>query len=222
MNACQGEFGANATAAHFKLNTTNCTHSSPSSKFPDRSPVSSLYHDSFTLLTHGYLLDRFNLTEILNQELSIGPLDISLADIDWPDSIQDKISDLNSALLALFSFFVLGVGFSGLSMLACIPAFFLGDKKIILFMNTALASLAAATITLGSIVVTAASSIAANAINKAGEKITLVATKGTKFYIISWIAAIFMIITSLFWTGKFAMLWKKEKRDRERYSKERF
>ncbi|KAM0465717.1 hypothetical protein ACHAPV_001774 [Trichoderma viride] len=196
MNACQGEFGANATAAHFKLNTTNCTHSSPS--------------------------NRFNLTEILNQELSIGPLDISLADIDWPDSIQDKISDLNSALLALFSFFVLGVGFSGLSMLACIPAFFLGDKKIILFINTALASLAAATITLGSIVVTAASSIAANAINKAGEKITLVATKGTKFYIISWIAAIFMIITSLFWTGKFAMLWKKEKRDRERYSKERF
>ncbi|KAM0484381.1 hypothetical protein ACHAPX_001804 [Trichoderma viride] len=196
MNACQGEFGANATVDHFKLNTTNCTHSSPS--------------------------NRFNLTEILNQELSIGPLDISLADIDWPDSIEDKISDLNNALLALFIFFVLGVGFSGLSMLACIPAFLLGDKKIILFINTALASLAAATITLGSIVVTAASSIAANAINKAGEKITLVASKGTKFYIISWIASIFMIITSLFWIGKFAMLWKKEKKDRERYSKERF
>ncbi|KAM0524441.1 hypothetical protein ACHAPE_000535 [Trichoderma viride] len=196
MNACQGEFGANATAADFKLNTTNCTHSSPS--------------------------NRFNLTEILNQELSIGPLDISLADIDWPDSIEEKISDLNNALLALFIFFVLGVGFSGLSMLACIPAFLLGDKKIILFINTALASLAAATITLGSIVVTAASSIAANAINKAGEKITLVASKGTKFYIISWIASIFMIITSLFWIGKFAMLWKKEKKDRERYSKERF
>lgn len=174
------------------------------------------------MLTHILLLDRFNLTEILNQELSIGPLDISLADIDWPDSIQDKISDLNSALLALFIFFVMGVGFSGLSMLACIPAFLLGDKKIILFINTILASLAAATITLGSIIVTAASSIAANAINKAGEKITLVATKGTKFYIIAWIAAIFMIISSLFWIGKFAMLWKKEKRDRERYSKERF
>lgn len=196
MNACQGEFGANATAAHFSLNTTNCTHSSPS--------------------------NRFNLTEILDQELSVGPLDLSLADISWPDSIQDKISDLNSALLALFVFFVLGVGFSGLSMLACIPAFLLGDKKIILFINTALASLAATTITLGSIVVTAASSIAVNAINKAGKKITLVATKGTKFYTISWIAAIFMIISTLFWVSKFAMLWKKEKKDRERYSKERF
>jgi hypothetical protein len=165
-------------------------------------------------------LDRFNLTEILSKELSIGPLDLSLSDISWPDSIQDKIGDLNSALLALFVFYVLGVAFSGLSMLACIPAFLLGDKKIVLFANTVLAALAATTITLGSIIVTAASSIAVNAINKDGKTVTLVATKGTKFYTISWIAAAFMMISTLFWAGKFAMLWKKEKKDRERYSKE--
>ncbi|KAL7789484.1 actin cortical patch SUR7/pH-response regulator pali [Trichoderma ceciliae] len=196
MNACQGFFGANATTTHFKLNVTNCTQSSPS--------------------------NRFNLTEVLNQELSLGPFDISLADISWPDSIQDKIGDLNGALLALFVFYVLGVAFSGLSMLACIPAFLLQDKKIILFANTALASLAAATVTLGSIVATAASSIAVTAINKAGKKVTLVASKGTKFYTITWIAAIFMMITSLFWVGKFVMLRRKEKKERERYSKERF
>lgn len=107
-------------------------------------------------------------------------------------------------------------------MLACIPAFLFEDKKIILFINTALASLAAATITLGTIIVTAASSIAAKAINKVGERITLVATKGTKFYTISWIASIFMIISSLFWMGKFAMVRKVEKRNRERFSKERY
>ncbi|RFU75213.1 hypothetical protein TARUN_7017 [Trichoderma arundinaceum] len=196
MNACQGGFGANATTTHFILNVTNCTQSSPS--------------------------NRFNLTEVLDQELSLGPFDISLADINWPDSIQDKIGDLNKALLALFVFYVLGVAFSGLSMLACIPAFLLQDKKIILLANTALASLAAATITLGSIIVTAASSIAVNAINKAGGKVSLVAYKGTKFYAITWISAIFMMLSTLFWVGKLAMLWRKEKKERERYSKERF
>lgn len=33
MNACQGNFGANATATHFQLNVTNCTQSSPGSTF---------------------------------------------------------------------------------------------------------------------------------------------------------------------------------------------
>jgi hypothetical protein len=32
MNACQGEFGANATTTHFMLNVTNCTQSAPASK----------------------------------------------------------------------------------------------------------------------------------------------------------------------------------------------
>ncbi|PTB43814.1 hypothetical protein M441DRAFT_65614 [Trichoderma asperellum CBS 433.97] len=185
MNACQGEFGANTTA-YFSLNTTNCTHSSPSNKF--------------------------NLTKILNQEMSIGPLGLSLADISWPDSIQDKISSFNSALLALFIFFILGATFTGLSMLACISAFFLGDKNIILLANAILALLAATMITLGSIIVTAASSIAVDGINKAGEKITLVADKGIKFYIISWVAVIFIILSTLFWITKATMLWKKDKR----------
>lgn len=159
---------------------------------------------------------------MLDQQLSLGPFDISLANIHWPGSIQVKISTLNSALYALFVFYVLGVGFSGLSTLACIPAFILQDKKLILMANTALASLGAATITLGSIIATAASSIAVNAINIEGKPVTLVATRGTQFYALTWVAAALMMLSTLFWVGKFAMLWKKEKKDRERYSKERF
>lgn len=33
MNACMGSFGPNATTSHYKLNTTNCTSSSPASEF---------------------------------------------------------------------------------------------------------------------------------------------------------------------------------------------
>lgn len=200
MNACMGSFGPNATTSHYKLNTTNCTSSSPA--------------------------NRFNLTEILDHQLSIGPLDLNLADIHWPGSIQSSIDTLNGALLALFVFYVLGVGFSGLSMLACVPAFLLQQqqpgKRLVLMVNAALASLAAATITLGSIIATAASAVAVSAINDKGEPVTLVATQGSKFYGLTWAAAALMIVSALFWVGKFAWLWKKEKRERERYSKERF
>lgn len=159
---------------------------------------------------------------MLNTQLSQGPLGINVGAIKLPDSVQSKIAALNAALLALFVFYVLGVSFSGLSVLACIPAFVLEDKKLVLFANTVLAALAATTITLGSIVVTAATSIAATDITSSGKTISLVAVAGTKFYIITWIAAVFMMIVTLFWVGKFALLRKREKKHWERYSKERF
>jgi general stress protein CsbA len=196
MNACWGGFGPNATTSHFQLNVTNCTQSAAKI--------------------------RFNLTEIMDHQLSLGPFHISLESIKWPGSIQLKIAALNSALMALFVFYVLGVGFSGLSMLACIPAFLFGDKRIILMMNTALASLGAGVITLASIIATAASSIAVNAINTEGKPVTVVATKGTKFYGLTWSSTILMMLTTGFWVTKFMLIWKKEKKDRERYSKERF
>lgn len=158
----------------------------------------------------------------MDHQLSLGPLHISLAKIHWPGSIQLKIDALNAALMALFVLYVLGVGFSGLAMLACIPAIILGDKRIILMVNTGLASLAAFFITIASIVATAAGSVAVNAINTEGKPVTVVATNGTKFYTITWVTAALMILSSLFWIGKFVFIWKKEKKERERYSKEGF
>lgn len=158
----------------------------------------------------------------MDHQLSLGPFHISLEKIKWPGSIQVKINTLNAALMALFVFYVLGVGFSGLSMLACLPAFVLGDKRIILMINTAFASLAAGVTTLASIIATAASSIAANDINIEGKPVTVVATKGTKFYGLTWSASILMILSAAFWIGKFMLIWKKEKKERERYSKEGF
>ncbi|KAL7915856.1 actin cortical patch SUR7/pH-response regulator pali [Trichoderma velutinum] len=196
MNACWGSFGPNATASHFQLNTTNCTQSSPQV--------------------------HFNLTSIMDHQLSVGPIHISLAKIHWPSSIQLKIDALNSALMALFVLYVLGVGFSGLAMLACLPAFVLGDKRVILMVNTALASLAAFIITLASIISTAAGSVAVNAINVEGKPVSVVATNGTKFYTITWVTSALMILSSAFWVGKFVFIWKKEKKERERYSKEGF
>ncbi|KAK1248331.1 hypothetical protein MKX08_006551 [Trichoderma sp. CBMAI-0020] len=184
INACQGEFVHNATSSG-SLNTTSCTRLSRSS--------------------------QFNLTGILGQEMTVGPFGLGLADINWPDTIQNKINSFNSALLAFYIFFVIGVGSSGVSMLAGVLVFFFGDKRIMLFANIIPTTLAAIIITLGCIIITSASSIAINAINKAGAKVTLVADKGVNFYIISWTAAVFTMLSTLFWITRLAILRKKEK-----------
>lgn len=143
--------------------------------------------------------------------MTVGPFGLGLADINWPDAIQDKINNFNNALLAFYIFFIIGVGSSGVSMLAGVLVFFFGDKRIMLFANIIPTTLAAIIITLGCIIITASSSIAVNAINKAGAKITLVADKGVNFYIISWTAAGFIIFSALFWITKLAILRNKEK-----------
>ncbi|KAK5998392.1 hypothetical protein PT974_00771 [Cladobotryum mycophilum] len=196
MNSCEGNYGRDATADNFKLNVTNCTTSTPAY--------------------------RFNLTEILDHEMSVGPFHINLAKIDWPDSIQDKLDNLNDSLLALFVFYVLGVGFSGLTMLACIPTIILPEKKYLILLNLSFSSLGAFFIALGSIVVTAAGSIGTNALNKAGEKVSVVAEQGTKFYIISWIAAGFMTMVTLFWAAQFFLLNRKIKKQMAEESKEAY
>ncbi|KAL7917342.1 actin cortical patch SUR7/pH-response regulator pali [Trichoderma austrokoningii] len=184
-NACQGEFVTNTTA-FFSLNTTNCTRSS--------------------------LSNQFNLTKILSQEMAVGPFALDLTNIDWPDSIQNLINNFNSALLALYIIFILGICFSSLSMLAGVLAFFFKDKNFVLFANIIPTSLAAIMVTLGCIVITAVSSITVNAVNRAGAKVTLAADKGIKFYIVSWTAAIFIILSTLFWMTKLAMLRKGERK----------
>lgn len=164
---------------------------------------------------------RLNLNKILNHELEIGPFDLNLAKIDWPDSIQDNLDIINNALLALFIFYALGISFSGLGILCCIPAFLIPDKKIIILINTAVASLGAFSIFIGSAIVTAASSIGVKAINKAGHKVGIVAERGVKFYAITWVAATLMIISTGFWVGQLWLLTRRRKRQ-DMFSKEMY
>lgn len=67
-----------------------------------------------------------------------------------------------------------------------------------LFISIIFIILTAILIMLSYIIITAASFIAINTINKAGAKINLVADKGVSFYIISWTAAVFIILSTLY------------------------
>ncbi|KJZ79282.1 hypothetical protein HIM_01433 [Hirsutella minnesotensis 3608] len=177
MDSCQGMFAPDPTALNPTLNTTNCTVSSPD--------------------------NRLNLTHILDQELNLGPLHLSLADINWPESLQDMIDTLNNALFALFVVYVLAMGLSGLSMLLQVVAVLAPGKPVVALANLALASLAGLVCLIGSIITTVAGSKAAKHITERGTRVGISAERGNKFYILGWIATGFMLVVAVFWLGVF-------------------
>lgn len=187
MEACEGEYKPNATYPGAGLNVTNCTDSSPGK--------------------------RFNLSEMIDHELEVGPFSLNLADINWPDEIDDALDTINAALLALFIVYVLGIGFSGLGMLTCILAFFLFTRRGINALNLVLATLAAISLTVGSIVATIASSKGVNKINEFGDDVGISAHAGTKFLGISWAASGVMIVAMIYWVVNMCMARRERKRE---------
>lgn len=119
--------------------------------------------------------------------------------------VQDAVDLLNSALLAVFVFYVLGVAFSGLGFLLSIVTFVLpkdptGDQKKIILLNAVNAFLGALTLMIGSAITTAVANKGVAQINDAGEDVGITAIAGRKFITISWVAFGLMGATLLFWT----------------------
>ncbi|CAJ0549118.1 Ff.00g027310.m01.CDS01 [Fusarium sp. VM40] len=186
MATCDGQYKPNATNPGAGYNVTNCTNSAPEK--------------------------RFNLTEVLDKQLSVGPFELSLADIDWPDDIQDSIDLLNSALLATFILYVLAVGFSGLAMLACIGAFFLFSRRGVNAVNLVLSSLAALVLLVSSILVTIAGKKGVNKINDIGDNVGVSASLGNKFLALTWAAAAVMIAAAVYWFVHLCLMRRERKR----------
>ncbi|KAF5027527.1 hypothetical protein F66182_344, partial [Fusarium sp. NRRL 66182] len=186
MTTCDGQYEPNATNPNAGYNVTECTKSAPEK--------------------------RFNLTAMLDQQLQVGPFQLSLADINFPDDIQDSIDLLNTALLATFVLYVLAVGFSGLAMLACLGAFFLFARRGINAVNLILASLAALILLIASILVTVAGNKAVNKINDLGEDVGLSVSLGSKFLALTWAAAALMLAAAIYWVVHLCLMRRERKR----------
>lgn len=186
MATCDGQYKPNATSPGAGYNVTNCTNSAPEK--------------------------RFNLTEMLDKQLEVGPFQMNLADINWPDDIQDSIDLLNTALLVTFVFYVLAVGFSGLAMVASAGAFFLFARRGVNAVNVILSGLAALVLLIASIVVTVAGKKGVNKINDVGDDVGLSASVGKKFLALTWAAAALMIIAAIYWVMHLCLMRRERKR----------
>ncbi|KAM0277146.1 hypothetical protein ACHAQH_006041 [Verticillium albo-atrum] len=180
MTMCSGDFTPNATDPDAGHNVTSCTKQKPA--------------------------NRVNLTEILDHELEIGPLSLSLADINWPSAIQDQIDMVNNALLAVFILYTLAIGFSGLAMIGAVVAFFLDPRrKLASLVNFILTLLAAILLLAGSIAIMIGGRKGAKELNKVGETVGLSAEAGESFVALSWAAFAVMAAAVIYWVAMFCM-----------------
>lgn len=157
-------------------------------------------------------LDHINITELLDHELKVGPVHLNAAALSFPQGIQRQVDKLNSLLLAVFVFYVLGIGFSGLAMLLCVAGFFFVLSRVVMLSNLAAAALAGLTYLIGSLIVTIGAREAASTISDFGEDVGVSADAGQKFIILSWVAFALMAVATVYW---FAELWI-DRRNRKR------
>lgn len=149
---------------------------------------------------------------MLDLDLGAGSLRISLADIDWPESLQDKVDILNNSLLALFIIYVLAMGLSGLSMLLNAGALVLPTKTAMVLVNLATASMGSLACIIGSTIITVAGSKAVDSINERGARVGLSAQRGFKLHVLAWIATGFMLAVTAFWFAQFFIVKSRARR----------
>jgi hypothetical protein len=83
------------------------------------------------------------------------------------------------------------------------------EKPSLIKTNLIFSCAAALVTVIGSIVVTVTSSKGVDELNDVGEKVGLVAVKGTKFYIISLISTGMMLVAAIFWLGRYLAVKKR-------------
>ncbi|KAH7035484.1 actin cortical patch SUR7/pH-response regulator pali [Microdochium trichocladiopsis] len=188
MNWCQGDFAPNSSVVGAWYNTTNCTERAAGI--------------------------RFNLTEILNHEISVGPLHFNTAEIPLPERVERAVEDLNSALFALFVLFVLGAALSGFSILLTLAtiAFSVlwgrrnghrrqaGHKKTIIG-NAVFNFLAVVVLAVAAAIATVIARKASAEITDAGDEVGISANAGMKFIGLCWGAFGAMFLAFVFWSS---------------------
>lgn len=180
MTLCEGNFKANTTDGR---NVTEC-------------------HEAFT---KGY-----NILEAVERDISLGPFNstkITLADLLIPETAQKAVSQLSTTLKAFTGFMIVGLGFTGLSLIGSLAAmFFLPRSEAKVFRaNTYLSGLAAATLGVSGLVGTIAATIVESKVNDSASGIGLTAKMGVNYVILAWVSFGLAIISFGYW------LWRDRK-----------
>lgn len=187
MDMCYGEYKPNTTAPGASKNITRCTN------------ATAMFH--------------FDITKQLDSELELGPLNISLSDINWPDQIQDGLDALNAAMDATFILYCIGIAGAGLAIIASLVALFLHGSRLVSLGNWGLAGISFLALLIASIIVTIVQDKASDVINKYGNDIGAYAYKGTKYLIVTWVSVAAMFLALVAWTVEFCIGKRNNKRE---------
>ena len=137
----------------------------------------------------------FNITQILQQELRAGT---TLAQLDWPQDIQNAIDALNYATRAMFVMYCIGIGLTGIAMIAALLGVF-ANGVLHAWLNGALDIFAFLMIGVASAIATAIGTLVSNAVDQYGKPIGIAAYRGTGFLVITWVATALVLLATFTW-----------------------
>ena len=174
MTYCEGyyEDNGNTMAQHAAENTTHCSNRT------------AFFH--------------FDPTVIIQNELAPG---ITLADLHFPSEISDGIRAIEVASKVIFVFYVIGVIFAGIALIAAVGGVF-ASGRLSALLNSGVDVLAFLSIGIASAIATTIIVKAVHAINKYGSEIGLAAYKGGTFLGMTWAASILMLLASILWLAE--------------------
>ena len=187
MDMCYGSYKPNTTAPGASKNVSRCTK------------TTAMYH--------------FDIAEQLDSELQLGPLSLSLSDINWPDQIQDGLDALNAAMDATFILYCIGIAAAGLAIIASAVAVFLHGSRMVSLGNWGLAAISFLALLISSIIVTIVQKKASDVINKYGNDVGVYAYKGGKYLTITWVSVAAMLVALTCWTIEFCIGRRNNKRE---------
>ncbi|KAK3388100.1 actin cortical patch SUR7/pH-response regulator pali [Sordaria brevicollis] len=171
---CEGEYSPNPTAKGADRSVAKCIKTFP---------------------------NGFNVSDILDKELRLGPFQLTLQDIGFDDQVQSAFDTLNRVIKAFAIILIVDVALTGLVMLASLLAiFFLNSKeRPTPIINAVLSSIAFFLVLVTGILATVGSRIGASKANEYGKDIGLSAKAGTNYTILIWVAVGFSLITFVGW-----------------------
>ncbi|KAH8883072.1 hypothetical protein GQ53DRAFT_664793 [Thozetella sp. PMI_491] len=173
MNICEGYYDPNATVVGASHNVTNCT-----------APFAG-----------------YNVSAMFDHELSVGPFKLNLQELGFSDDLQGEFDKIYRLLEAFAIIFIIGAGFTGLTVISSIASLFLLHRRerITLLINVILSGIAMGILLLAVTIVTAGAYIAASETNDKGSDVGISATAGHIFTAVTWTAVGLMIVTFVYW-----------------------
>lgn len=159
-----------------------------------------------------------DLSDVLNQQLSIGPFNISLSDLGFTQKLETKLSKLPQIFEALAAIYILSAIFAALTLLTSLASLFLlprPSRKLVLA-DLILAFLAALFVFIGSLMYTIGAKAVVGKIQDLGAgDIGLDVEVGSKFQALTWASFALAVVAWGYWVWEFVKATKERRRERK-------
>ncbi|CAD6499974.1 BgTH12-04079 [Blumeria graminis f. sp. triticale] len=184
MNFCEGNYKPSPKARPVMYQVVEC--SNPTSGF------------------------HFNIADVLDQQLGMGPLRISLKDLHWPDEIQKVIDQLSTALQAAVALYSISIAATGILIFTSLITLFVSSATLLIMANLLLAGVSFLALFIASIIISVINSRTMKVVQEKGNMIGVYAYKGQKYLALTWCTMAVMLLAFLSWTVIF-ILGRKDK-----------